>query len=273
MDIRQIWCVYWSATGNSKKVAEVISKELAQLLDCPLKWRDFTLPEARQSPMVFQEGELVVFALPTYAGKMPNKILPYLQTGLAGNGAWALAVTTFGNRSFDNALAELCGTLESNGFHTVAAGAFVGRHAFTDRLAPGRPNENDMAEIRQFARQAAQKVAKADTAPAPISVPGDSAAPYYVPKGIDGKPAKFLKAKPKTDRSRCISCGVCAQLCPMGSIDPRDVAEVPGTCIKCQRCIRVCPEGAKYFDDAAFLSHRTMLEQNFTTPKENHIFV
>ena len=45
-----------------------------------------------------------------------------------------------------------------------------------------------------------------------------------------------------------------------------------GVCIKCQACVRGCPEHAKYFDDAAFLSHVAMLEQNFTAPKENAFF-
>ena len=63
------------------------------------------------------------------------------------------------------------------------------------------------------------------------------------------------------------------RLCPMGAINPSNVAEVPGTCIKCQRCVRKCTKHAKYFDDPAFLSHVAMLEQNFTEPKENEVYL
>ena len=94
-----------------------------------------------------------------------------------------------------------------------------------------------------------------------------------MPKGVDGQPVKFLKAKPKTDLSKCTNCGACARLCPMGAIDPKDVSSVPGTCIKCQRCVRKCTKGAKYFDDEAFLSHVKMLEQNFAEPRENETFL
>ena len=107
----------------------------------------------------------------------------------------------------------------------------------------------------------------------PPQIPGDAAAPYYVPKGTDGQPAKFLKAKPLTDMEKCTKCGDCVKLCPVGSINPADVADVPGICIKCQACIRGCKAGAKYFDDAAFLSHVAMLEQNFTARKENEFFL
>lgn len=43
--------------------------------------------------------------------------------------------------------------------------------------------------------------------------------------------------------------------------------------LKCQRCVRKCTKHAKYFDDPAFLSHVAMLEQNFTEPKENEVYL
>ena len=272
MKISQVSAVFWSATGNSRKTAETIAGKLAKRLGCGLEIKDFTLPAARESDLSFSASEAAVFCLPTYAGKLPNKILPYLQSRIFGNGALAVAAVTFGNRSFDNALAELCAVLEQNHFHTVAAGAFAARHAFTGRLAQGRPDEADLAEMETLAEQAAAIIQSSGAAPAPIQVPGDSAAPYYVPRRLDGQPAKFLKAKPKTDPARCTGCGACARLCPMGAISAENPAEVPGTCIKCQRCVRSCSQQAKYFDDADFLSHVAMLEQHYQEPKKNALF-
>ena len=180
---------------------------------------------------------------------------------------------TFGNRSYDNALAELCAVLEGDGFHTVAGGAFVDRHAFTDKLAEDRPDWDDRKELKNFATATADKVKNLTENLAPVTVPGDPEAPYYIPKGTDGEPAKFLKAKPRTDPAKCTNCGTCARLCPMGAIDPKDVYSVPGTCIKCQACVRKCTKHAKYFDDPAFLSHVAMLEQTFTEPKKNEVFL
>ena len=37
--------------------------------------------------------------------------------------------------------------------------------------------------------------------------------------------------------------------------------------------MRKCTRRAKYFDDPAFLSHVAMLEQNFTEPKKNEVFL
>ena len=71
----------------------------------------------------------------------------------------------------------------------------------------------------------------------------------------------------------CEHCGLCAEICPMGAIDPNDPSNIPGTCIKCCACTTYCPSGAKKFDDPDFLSHTAMLEQFRTEArKENSIF-
>ena len=273
MEVKRICAAYWSATGNTDRAVNTIAEALAKALDVPLERREFTRPADREQDLAFGAGDLVVFGMPTYAGKLPNKMLPYVQERVHGNGALAVAVVTFGNRAYDNALAELYATLEADGFHTAAGAAFACRHAFTDALADGRPDWDDRRQMESFAVNIADKVKNLTDFPAPIQVPGDPEAPYYVPKGTDGQPAKFLKAKPQTDLGRCTDCGACARLCPMGAINPSNVAEVPGTCIKCQRCVRKCTKHAKYFDDTAFLSHVAMLEKNFAEPKENEVFL
>ena len=81
-----------------------------------------------------------------------------------------------------------------------------------------------------------------------------------------------MKAKPVTDPASCTRCGLCAAVCPMGSIPREEPTECTGICIKCQGCIRECPAGAKYFADAAFCSHRAMLEQTYAKRRENEFF-
>ncbi len=272
MKIRKVWTVVYSATGNTKAVAEAAAKAAAETLGVSWEAVDFSVPAERERERTFTGEDLVFAATPTYAGKMPNKLLPDFQEKLRGNGGFAAAIVTFGNRSYDNALAELCVTLERDGFHTVSGGAFVGQHAFAVKLAAGRPDADDLVQAGAFGVRTAEKVRDLGQIPAPVAVPGDADAPYYVPKGVDGAPAKFLKSKPKTREELCDGCGICAAVCPMRAIDPEDVLQVPGVCIKCHACVRKCPTGAKYFDDPAFLSHLAMLEQNFTAEKENELF-
>lgn len=273
MEIGKIQAVYYSATGTTEKVVTAVAKALACRLGKPLETVNISTPSERERELPFTASDLLVVGTPTYAGRIPNKMLPYFQTKLTGNGALAVPVVLFGNRSFDNSLAELCAELEAHGFHTVAAAAFVGQHAFAPRLASGRPDGEDIAQAERFAEKIAEKVQALTGTSSPVQVPGDPAAPYYTPMGMDGQPAKFLKAKPLTDLDKCTKCGVCAAVCPMGSIDPADVSSVPGICIKCQACVVKCPTGAKFFNDPAFLSHKAMLEANYTRRAEVGLFL
>lgn len=271
MEIRKVWAVYYSATGTTDRAVNTLAEELASQLELPLERVPFTRPAERARDYAFTAEDLVVAGSPTYAGRMPNKIMPDFRRALRGGGALAAGIVMFGNRNYDNALAELCAVLADGGFRLIGAGAFVGRHAFTDKLGEGRPDWDDKAALRDFAGKIAAKVRAGDlTVPA---VPGDPDAPYYVPKGLDGQPVKFLQAKPRTDLGRCTHCGACARLCPMGAINPQNETEVPGTCIKCQCCVRKCTKHAKYFDDPAFLSHVAMLERDFAEPKVNEVYL
>ncbi|MDN0032543.1 EFR1 family ferrodoxin [Oscillibacter ruminantium] len=272
MEIEKVRVVYYSATGTTEKVVTAVAEGLARELGKPLETVNISSPAEREKDISFTDTDLVVVGTPTYAGRIPNKMLPYFQTKLTGNGALGVPVVLFGNRNFDNSLAELCAELEAHGFHTVAAAAFVGQHAFATKLAAGRPDEEDLAQAERFGKDIAVKIKGLTQIPAPVQVSGDPAAPYYTPLGTDGQPAKFLKAKPQTDPDKCTDCGLCAAVCPMGSIDPADVSSVPGVCIKCQACVVKCPTGAKYFDDPAFLSHKDMLETNYTRRAESQLF-
>ena len=273
MKINSVEAAYFSPTGNGKKIAECVASVLGGCLNAAVGYFDFTLPQNRKEKRVYNKNDIVVLAVPVYAGRVPNKILPDIQRQFSGDGTRAVLLCSYGNRSFGDALTELRDELEKNGFWTVAAAAIVSEHAFAQKLAEGRPNEQDMEEIISFAKQAADKI-KTEEDIGYLTVEGNSpAGPYYTPLKEDGTPAVFLKAKPKTHIERCNGCGICVSRCPMGSIDPKDPVLVSGICIKCQACVKYCPQGVKYFDDTDFLSHRAMLLENYTARKENKFFV
>lgn len=273
MQFKRIFAAYFSPTGNAAAVAEHVAAELGRRLDIPVECFDFTLPHARKGIQSYAPDDLVLFAMPVYAGRLPNKLLPFVQNGFTGNGAAAVALCTYGNRSYGDALSELRDTLAQNGFRVIAGAAVVSEHAFARKLAEGRPDAADMDRLAAFAGELAEKAVNTGS-PCTVCLPGNSpAGPYYMPRRLDGEPAVFLKSKPKTDSSKCDNCGLCANVCPMGSISREDCASVPGVCIKCQACVQKCPRGAKFFDNPDFLSHREMLLQNFTARKENEFFL
>ena len=279
--IKNVYAVYFSPAGSTGAVTEHIAGIIAEKCNVSYEVIDFTLPRTREATYSFGKNDLVIFGMPTYAGRVPNKALPFVQTLFEGNGALAVSLVTFGNRSFDSSLTELTQEMSAKGFRVLAAGAWVCRHVFSKQIAEGRPDALDYTKMGEFADEVLRRLNTLDVDGGqcpkeseteewknPVIRSGEPVAPYYIPKGEDGKPAKFLKAKPLTDTEKCTNCGICAEVCPMGSVSKENYAQVPGICIKCQACVRKCPEGAKYFDDEAFLSHVRMLENSFTDRKE-----
>ncbi len=256
--IKKVWAMYFSATDTTKKITCRIADGLAAALTCERGVCDFTLPDARTCVYEFSGEDLVVFGTPVYAGRVPNVLLPFLRT-IRGQGALAVPVVLYGNRNFDDALAELRDVLTEDGFVCVAAAAFVGEHAFSRVLAKGRPDEEDLACADQLASELAAKIC-AGSVKTEIKVPGRSPqTEYFKPKGPDGSPVDIRKVRSLVNEN-CDNCGICARVCPMGSISAEDVRTYTGICIKCGACIKKCPRQARYYTDIDFLFHKKDLE-------------
>lgn len=257
--MNRVCCVYFSPTGGTKLLASTVASAMAEELKLPLEHFDITLPQAREQEYNFGTEDLVVIASPTYAGRIPNKMLPEFERLVHGCSN-AVVVSVYGGRSNDEGLRELVLLAEKNGFNVIAAAGCVARHSMSRVLAAHRPSEIDLAELKDFGRKAAKK---ALTEPSAVQIDRETPiAPYYRPFKEDMTPAVFLKAKPLTSDA-CIDCGACAAACPLASISFEDFRTVNGVCIKCHACVRICPTGAKYFEDEELLSHIRVLEKLF----------
>lgn len=155
LNIQQVYAVYFSPTGHTKNLVCRLAADLAKALQVPLKTVSFDLPAEREGENRFSASDLVVVGGPTYAESFPIKSCrptgSLIRSGDAGR-----RLVTYGNRSFDNALAELSAILEAKDFNLVAAGAFVANHAFSNILAAGRPDEADLADVEGLSRQVVQ---------------------------------------------------------------------------------------------------------------------
>ena len=318
--------MYFSGTGTTEKITVAVADRLCEHLSDAVSLTsvsrpgskntggsdnsrslhraddiDFTPPASRDRVYGFGTDDIVVFGVPTIAGRVPNVLLPFLET-LEGGGAIAIPVVLYGNRNFDDSLIELRNILEEREFHTIAAAAFIGEHSFSRKLAAGRPDEEDMEDAGRFAEFAADKIGSVMTAVSkvgdtldkvedalvgggsvrdallarmcPVNVRGEEPLrPYYRPRDRKGNFIDILKVKPKLDEAKCTKCGICVEACPMGSIKPKAPGIVDGICIKCCGCEKKCPGGALYFDDPGYLYHKEELEAQYMERREPELFL
>lgn len=280
--------LYWSPTGTTRRVATRLASTLAlhaglhRAADVDCTGTAAGLHRAEAAP--FDAHDVVVVAVPVYAGRVPNVLLSYLRS-LQGHGAIAVAVVVYGNRHYDDALVELVDLLNGACFNVVAGATFIGEHSFSKVLAAGRPDEADLVLADEYAMAIAKTISKTNSRHAAndtgqgcaikgsLPIPGSRPyRPYYKPISASGEEVDIRKLVPETTPD-CIHCGLCARICPMGSIDPSEPSVMRGICIKCGACVKRCPLGAKTFTDGAYLRHLYELERDCVARKEPELFM
>ena len=255
-----VHAVYFSPTGSSRTIAQEAASVLAQNLSMTHAedW-DWTFPEGRAAAYTVSAGDVLVFAFPVYAGRVPRLLLEPLER-LAGQGAHVVPLAVYGNRHYDDALLEAVELLYTRQFSILTAGAFVAEHSYTSKVGTGRPDAQDMAALTDFASKAANRIAQGPGER--VQVPGNR--PYKaLPPAADIRPITL---------EGCPGCGLCASVCP-GRVINEDVPSqtAPG-CVRCCACVKICPEEARIFDDPLVIKIVGMLETNCLARREPETF-
>lgn len=255
-----VYAVFFSPTGSSRTLAQAAANVLAHELALPRAedW-EWTFPEGRAATRGVNAGDVLVFAFPVYAGRVPQLLLEPLAR-LAGQGAHVIPLAVYGNRHYDDALREAVDALLAQHFAVPAAGAFVAEHSFTRKVGTGRPDADDMAALASFARKTARILAQGTAAT--IAVPGNR--PYKaLPPAAD--------IRPQTSDS-CTQCGLCVDVCPVRVISADAPAEVAQGCLRCCACCKICPEQARFFADPMIDKVVGMLESACLARREPEVF-
>ena len=223
------YSIYFSPTGGTKKVADIIAANLTG------EYKEIDLCKDIE-PMRIGKEDICLISVPSYGGRVPETALDRLKK-IDGNGAVAVLNCVYGNRAWEDTLTELQDVLESIGFTCVAAVAAVAEHSIFRQFASGRPDTEDAAELGTFAAQIQVKLDRGETAMPEL------AGSHGTYKEYNGTPFK-----PEGDE-RCTGCGLCADECPVCAIDPQEPSSNDKEkCISCMRCISICPTHARDFN-------------------------
>lgn len=238
MKVRSLRLVCFSPTGTSRAVLKGVARGIG---GSAVQWLDITHPDARKAPLRTSEDQLLVVAFPTYMGRVPALLTPWLERVEARNTP-TVCVVVYGNRAFDDALLELRDVLTTRGCRPIAGGAFIGEHSFSNPETPtaeGRPDASDLDQAERFGRRIRDKLRSVSSAGQldMIHVPGDR--PY-------GGVTELWSVDFIEVGDECTQCGVCAEVCPVGAVDPGDSHIIDQElCVTCCACIKSCPEGAR----------------------------
>ncbi len=250
--------IYFSPTGTTKKVVEVIGSKIETT---DTKTYDLTRSSNRVGKLSFDEEDIVIVGVPVYAGRIPQ-FLKSVFEGLKGNKTKVVFVVLYGNRNYDDALLELKSIFDENGFRGIGAGAFIGEHSRTKKVATNRPDVEDICIAKEFGEKI-NKMLKNQDGFGELTVKGNF--PF---REVDQMP----KIAPSTDDG-CVNCGVCARSCPMDAINISNAKEVDEQkCIVCASCVKKCHKNAKAFKQEGIAKKVSMLEANLANLRKKPEF-
>ena len=243
--------IIFSPTGGTEKVAHMISRQWSE---SAIKI-DLSNSETDFSGCAITKEDRVLIAMPSFGGRAPAVAIQRLKK-ISGNSAKCTLICVYGNRAYEDTLAEMEDAAKECGFQVVAAVAAVAQHSIIPQYAANRPDASDEKQLAEFAQQIEDKTESA------ASVPGNR--PYKKAGGAG------LVPKPSKD---CVKCGVCAKNCPVQAIDPEKFTADSKKCISCMRCVKQCPHNARKVNGAMVSVAALAIKKACSVRKENELFM
>lgn len=249
-----IYAFYFSPTGGTKNILDIFLSDW----NMEKRYIDLSIDDDFGN-IKFENDDVCVVAVPSFSGRVPQFIIPKLSL-LDAEKTKTILLTAYGNRAFDDTLLELRQVMEKNGFLCFAAMAAVTRHSVIPRYGSGRPDSEDIAQIKTFSQKCLRLFDGNVTA---VNVSGNF--PY--------RKYQSIPVKPKVNRD-CSKCGLCAESCPVKAILPSDPLKTDKSrCISCLQCVSKCPRKARYINRFILHIAEIAMKKLCKDRKENVFFL
>lgn len=263
MTVDSLRTIYFSPTGNSKKILD----EIASGINLPQK-DPIELSHSTSVTKKLNENELALIGVPVYSGRVPKQAVDRLKLLTALNTP-TIIVIIYGNRSIDDALIELRDETINQGFNPIIGGTFISQHAWnndTHQIAKDRPDTEDLLKAKTFGESIMTSINNTRILEnkSVLKVPGN---PNY------GERKALPKFTPTVNTDLCDLNGKCVEVCPVSAISIDDAVNIDeDKCILCSACITHCPGKAMEFKNPWMTNVVEYFANNLTERKEPEFF-
>ncbi len=232
--------LWFSGTGNSRRAARIISQALAE--EC-VSMNDYI---QREAPGDFSSQRPFVFVTPTHGWRMPRAVESFIRGSVFSGDRRAYFVMTCGDDigAAGEHNRRLCA---ERGLEYMGTRALVMPENYLAMFPV--PEQDEAMRIVAMAEKKALRIAE--------EIGSGVRLPDTAPTAVDRAKSSLVNTLfytfSVTDRGfhvtdECLSCGNCAEGCPVNDIDLRDGRPVwLGRCIHCMSCIARCPAEAIEF--------------------------
>lgn len=217
--------IYFSCTGNSRKVAQNIAEKTGfKLIELTKLNYDVILSGGYGTAAV---------VFPVHCQSYPKFLKRFFKNLKAENVA---LIATYGKAHAGNAVYEAAKLV--SGKITAAAYIAVG-HSYLNAEA----DADCVPEAESVPDALTEKI----LSPSPVLVPKRRKTPFagFLPSLRSRITVKIYKTQ------ACVNCNTCGKICPLGAIE---CGKTNSKCVRCLKCVTACPHGALKFKKSRILS-------------------
>jgi ferredoxin len=239
----KIAIIYFSATGNTAKMARAISRYFMDT-GAETDEYDITSYSSRKDSIDLQSYQACVFGSPIYSWRAPRVMREWMRTQDGKNMKCSMFFT-YGGFGVHPAHYSTRQILTEQNFVVVSSAEFLGAHTFNLggwKAMSGRPDGSDYEIAKRYVEKTYRRFTGEDR-----EILGELEKTSFREEELDQIESfrfHILTKLPTRDGEECSMCMLCEELCPKGAIKAEDGQADSERCIACLRCVANCPEGA-----------------------------
>ncbi|MEI6080424.1 MAG: EFR1 family ferrodoxin [bacterium] len=237
MDIKKVDLYYFSGTGNTL----LACRKMKDIFDrADVETRLYAME--KEVPANVDLKACIGLAFPVAVFTTYPLVMKFINGLPEAEGTKVFMMDTMGGLSL-GIRSVIKSILKKKGYKPIACAQIVMPDNYwpTEEKEEGNPAIRDkgMGAVSFFAERILNEAGSWD------EVPLAPQAFYALSQFLFTLPS-FTKKAIKFNKDKCVKCGLCSKLCPVGNIVMHDYPALDNKCEVCVRCTSFCPTGALY---------------------------